>query len=42
MYRYNKLNIVFDYAKVIGNITSLCWISKGVMVGTDEGSIAYY
>jgi hypothetical protein len=42
MNRYNKLNIVFDYAKIIGNVTSLCWIGKGVMVGTEEGSIAFY
>jgi hypothetical protein len=33
---------VFDYAKVIGNVTSLCWIGKGVMVGTEEGPIAFY
>lgn len=42
MLRYNKLNIVFDYGKVIGNVTSLCWIGKGVMVGTEEGPVAYY
>jgi len=34
MIRYNQHNIVFDYAKIIGNATSLCWIGKGVMVGT--------
>lgn len=42
MFRYSKMNIVFDYAKIIGNATSLCWIGKGVLVGTEEGSIAYY
>jgi hypothetical protein len=42
MHRYNKLNIVFDYAKIVGNVTSLCWIGKGIMIGTKEGPIAYY
>lgn len=42
MFRYSKLNILFDYAKIVGNATSLCWIGKGVMVGTDEGPIAFY
>jgi hypothetical protein len=42
MFRYSKLNIVFDYAKIIGKATTLCWIGKGVMVGTEEGAIAYY
>jgi hypothetical protein len=34
MFRYQQLNIVFDYGKIIGNATSLCWIGKGIMVGT--------
>lgn len=42
MMRYSKLNIIFDYAKIIGNATALCWIGKGVIIGTEEGSIAYY
>jgi hypothetical protein len=42
MMRYNKLNIVFDYGKIIGNATALCWVGKGVMVGTEEGAIGYY
>ena len=42
MFRYSKLNIVFDFAKIIGKATSLCWVGKGVMVGTEEGPIAFY
>lgn len=42
MFKYSKLNIVFDFGKVIGNVTALCWVSKGVMVGTEEGTVAYY
>lgn len=42
MLRYSKLNIVFDYGKIIGAATSLCWVGKGVMVGTEEGPIAFY
>lgn len=42
MLRYSKLNIVFDYGKIIGLATSLCWMRKGVLVGTEEGSVAYY
>lgn len=42
MLRYSKLNIVFDYGKIIGVATSLCWVGKGVMVGTEEGPIAFY
>ncbi len=42
MLRYSKLNIVFDYGKIIGVPTSLCWVGKGVLVGTEEGPIAYY
>jgi hypothetical protein len=33
---------VFDYAKITEYVNVLCWIGKGVMVGTNEGSIAYY
>ena len=42
MARYSGLNISFDYAKIVGTATSLCWIGKGVLVGTKEGTIAFY
>lgn len=34
MLKYHKHNVVFDYGKIIGKATALCWIGKGVMVGT--------
>lgn len=34
MCRYAKHNIVFDYAKIVGTATALCWVGRGVMVGT--------
>lgn len=42
MARYIGLNISFDYSKIVGTASTLCWVGKGVLVGTKEGSIAYY
>jgi len=42
MKRYKNVNVVFDYAKVVGMVNAICWIDNGVMIGTDEGTIAYY
>lgn len=42
MSKFKDVNIVFDYAKIVGNATTLCWIDNGVMVGTKEGVIGYY
>lgn len=42
MARYLGLNISFDYAKIVGTASSLCWVGKGVLVGTKEGTIAFY
>ena len=42
MKRYKGVNVVFDYAKVVGLVNTMCWIDGGVMIGTEEGTIAYY
>ena len=42
MKRYKNVNVVFDYAKVVGMVNAICWIDGGAMIGTDEGTIAYY
>lgn len=42
MARYIGLNISFDYARIVGTASSLCWVGKGVMVGTKEGSLGFY
>lgn len=42
MERYKGVNVVFDYTKVVGIPVTLCWVDGGVMVGTEEGTIAYY
>ena len=42
MKRYKNVNVVFDYAKVVGMVNAICWVDNGAMVGTEEGTIAYY
>lgn len=42
MIRYKGVNISLDYGKVAGLPTSICWIGEGVLVGTQEGTVAYY
>ncbi len=42
MTRFRGLNVRFHYGKIPGVATSLCWIDKGVCVGTQEGTIALY
>jgi hypothetical protein len=42
MLRYRGVNISLDYGKVAGLPTSLCWIGDGVLVGTQEGTVAFY
>lgn len=42
MIRYRGVNITLDYGKVVGIPASICWISEGVLVGTQEGTVAYY
>ena len=42
MSRYKDANIAFEYSKIVGVATSLCWVGSGVVVGTKEGTIAYY
>ncbi len=40
--RYKGINISFDYGKVVGVPSALCWIGNGIIVGTQEGTVAYY
>jgi hypothetical protein len=40
--RYRGVNIALDYGKTVGVPTSLCWMGEGVLVGTQEGTVAYY
>lgn len=40
--RYKQHNLIYDYGKIVGTPVTLCSIGKGVMVGTKEGTIAYY
>ena len=42
MIRYKGVNIALDYGKIAGLPTSICWIGDGVLVGTQEGTVAYY
>lgn len=42
MKRYKAVNVVFDYSKVVGLVNAMCWVDGGVMIGTEEGTIAYY
>lgn len=42
MKRFKNVNVVFDYGKVVGMVNAMCWVGGGVMVGTEEGTIAYY
>lgn len=40
--RFKGVNISLDYGKIAGVPTSICWIGDGVLVGTQEGTVAYY
>lgn len=42
MKRFKGVNVTFDYAKVVGLVNCMCWVDGGVLVGTEEGTIAYY
>ena len=42
MSRYKDANIAFEYSKIVGIASSLCWVGNGVIVGSKEGTIAYY
>lgn len=42
MIKYRGVNIALDYGKVVGMPSSICWIGDGVLVGTQEGTVAYY
>lgn len=42
MIRYRGVNIALDYGKIVGTPTSICWIGDGVLVGTQEGTVAFY
>lgn len=40
--RYRGVNISFDYGKVSGIPSSICWIGDGVLVGTQEGPVSFH
>lgn len=42
MTRYKGVNISFDYGKIIGIPVSMAWIKDGVIVGSQEGTVAFY
>ena len=42
MLRYKGVNLSYDYGKVAGTPTSLCMLGEGVLLGTEEGTVAYY
>ena len=42
MVLYKGVNIKFDYSKVVGVVTCMDWIGNGVIVGSEQGTIAYY
>lgn len=42
MARYKGVNISFDYGKIIGAPVSMAWIGEGIILGIQEGTVAYY
>ena len=34
MKRFKEVNVTFDYTKVVGMASALCWVDGGVMIGT--------
>lgn len=42
MTRYKGVNISYDYGKILGVPVSMDWIGNGVILGTMEGTVAYY
>jgi hypothetical protein len=42
MTRYRGVNISFDYGKIVGEPVSMAWIGEGVLLGTNEGTVALY
>jgi hypothetical protein len=40
--RYKGVNISLDYGKIIGAPVSMCWLDNGVLLGTQEGTVAFY
>lgn len=42
MTRYKGVNISFDYGKMVGEAVSMVWIGEGVLIGTQEGTVALY
>lgn len=42
MLRYKTVNIAYDYGKIAGKPVSVCSLGEGVLLGTEEGTVAYY
>jgi hypothetical protein len=42
MIRFKGVNVSFDYGKMVGLPTSICWIDNSVLVGVQEGTVALY
>lgn len=34
MKKFRNVNVLFDYGKVVGMVTTICWVDGGAMVGT--------
>jgi hypothetical protein len=35
MLRYKAVNMTYDYGKIVGTPTSICYVENGLMVGTE-------
>lgn len=42
MTRFKGVNVSFDYGKIAGEAVSMAWIGEGVLVGTQEGTVALH
>lgn len=42
MTRFKGVNVSFDYGKLAGEAVSMAWIGEGVLVGTQEGTVALH
>lgn len=40
--RFKGVNVSYDYGKTAGEAVSMAWIGEGVLVGTQEGTVALH
>jgi hypothetical protein len=40
--RFRGVNVSFDYGKTAGEAVSMAWLGEGVLVGTQEGTVALH